>query len=99
MTGYWSRSTRARWRWVSPYNSNSDLWQVCRYRFFDTPSTKLIANKNVTSIDHPTMKSEMVDVGPSQGQSDMQNLMHGREVKWYKGHYLKLNLILVSSSP
>jgi hypothetical protein len=37
-----------------------------------------------------------VDDSSPEAQQDLNSLLKGRDVKWYKGHYLRLNLILVS---
>jgi len=40
------------------------------------------------------MEIAHVDAGTTQYQQDLEHLMKGRDTRWYKGHYLRLNLIL-----
>lgn len=35
-----------------------------------------------------------LDVGSAQYQGELNALLEGREIQWYKGHYLRPNLIL-----
>jgi hypothetical protein len=38
-----------------------------------------------------------IDDSSPEAQQGLDNLLIGRDVKWYKGRYRRLNLILVSS--
>jgi hypothetical protein len=41
------------------------------------------------------MEVAHVDKGTEQYHQDLNSILKDRDVKWYKGHYLRLNLILV----
>jgi hypothetical protein len=40
-----------------------------------------------------------IDDSSPEAQQGLDDLLKGRDVKWYKGRYRRLNLILVSSVP
>jgi hypothetical protein len=42
------------------------------------------------------MEHAYADKGDARHQTNLDLLLQGREIKWYKGHYLKLNAIVVS---